>query len=138
MQKQIGVWIDLKKAVVVFLGENNHDLRTITSQIEKRERIPGETKIFARFGEQFLEFSKKKKNRLTNQIQGYLEKVVTEIKEADEIVLFGPANMKIELEKFIRKDKKLAGRVRAIRTTDSMTDNQIAAWVRSYYHADKS
>ena len=138
MQNQIGVWIDLTKAVVVLLDKNNHDVRTIPSLIEKKERIPGETKLFGRFGAQFLEFNKKKENRLANQIREYLKEVVKEIKGASEIVLFGPADMKTALEKFMRDDKTLAGKIKSVETTDSMTNNQIVAWVKKYYQNNKS
>jgi stalled ribosome rescue protein Dom34 len=138
MQKRIGVWIDLKRAVIVSLDESNKDIRIIPSLIEKRERIPGETRLFARFGEYFLEFSKKKENRMANKIRAYLKKVATEIKDASEIVLFGPADMKTELDKFMRNDKLLAGRIRSVKTADSMTDNQIVAWVKNHYKNSKS
>ena len=50
MKKQAGIWIDAKKAVIVFLEGNNHTLKTIHSNIESRERIPGQTKWFTRLG----------------------------------------------------------------------------------------
>ena len=101
MKKQTGIWIDTKMAVIVSLTESNHEVKTILSSIEGRKRIPGETRLFSRFGFQILDFGKKKKNRLANEKREYLKKIVTEIKDATEIVLFGPAGMKIELEKFI-------------------------------------
>ena len=87
--------------MVVFLEGSTHTIKTIHSNIESRERIPGETKWFTRFGNQFLNFEKRKKNRRTNEIRDYLKKVVNEINVSDELVLFGPAAMKSELEKEI-------------------------------------
>lgn len=134
MKKQVGIWVDTKQAVIVFLEGNNHTVKTIHSNIESRERIPGETKWFTRFGNQFLNFEKRKKNRLANETREYLKKVVNEIKVADELVLFGPAAMKIKLEKAIYNDTTHSPVIRAVTTVDSMTENQIVAWVKNYYY----
>lgn len=133
MKKQIGVWINLKKAVITSLEENNHEVKTIYSSIEGRERIPGEKKAFTRFGNQVLEFGKKKQNRLANEKKEYLKKVLNELKGADEIVLSGPAGMKTELEKLIQDDTVLSSRLKGVETTDSMTENQIVAWLKKYF-----
>lgn len=134
MKKQVGIWVDTKQAMIVFLEGNNHTVKTIHSNIESRERIPGETKWFTRFGNQFLNFEKRKKNRLANETREYLKKVVNEIKVADELVLFGPAAMKIKLEKAIYNDTTHSPVIRAVTTVDSMTENQIVAWVKNYYY----
>jgi len=133
MKNQTGIWIDTKKAVIIFLEGKNHSLKTIHSNIESRERIPGETKWFTRFGNQFLNFEKKKKNRRANEIRIYLKDVTNEIRHANELVLFGPAGMKTELEKTIWKETTHSPVIRAVETADSMTDNQIVAWVKNYY-----
>jgi len=67
MKKQTGIWIDTKKAVIVLLTESNQEVKNILSSIEGRERIPCETKACSRFGFQFLDFGKKKKNRMANE-----------------------------------------------------------------------
>jgi hypothetical protein len=134
MKKKTGIWIDTKQAVVVFLEGSTHTIKTIHSNIESRERIPGETKWFTRFGNQFLNFEKRKKNRRANEIRNYLKDVVNEIRNTDELVLFGPAGMKTELEKAIWKETTHSPVIRAVETADSMTDNQIVAWVKNYYH----
>lgn len=134
MKKRAGIWIDTKNAVLVFLYGNNHTIKTIYSNIESRERIPGETKWFTRFSNQFLNFEKRKKNRRGNEIREYLKKLLAEIKNADELVLFGPAGMKTELEKAIRKDTTHSPVIRAVETADSMTENQMVARVKNYYH----
>lgn len=120
--------------MVVFLEGSTHTIKTIHSNIESRERIPGETKWFTRFGNQFLNFEKRKKNRRANEIRNYLKDVVNEIRNTDELVLFGPAGMKTELEKAIWKETTHSPVIRAVETADSMTDNQIVAWVKNYYH----
>lgn len=137
MKKQTGIWIDTKKAVIVFLEENNHTVRIINSGIEGRVRITGEVKWFTRFANQYLNFEKKKENRRSNEILNYLKKVTNEIKSVDELVLFGPAAMKTELEKTIRNNTTHSPVIRAVETADSMTENQVVAWVKDYYKIKK-
>ncbi len=134
MKKQAGIWIDAKKAVIVFLEGSNHTIKAIHSNIESRERIPGETKWFTRFGNQFLNFEKRKKNRRANEIRNYLKDVVNEIQHSDELVLFGPASTKKELEKAVLMNAPHSPVIKAVETADSMTENQMVAWVKNYYH----
>ena len=134
MQKKTGVWIDTKKAVLVFIEENRHVVSTIYSLIESRERIPGEVKWYTRFGSSFFSFEKKKERRKDHDVQKYLRKVINEIRGSDEIVVFGPGQMKTELEKNIRKDPAMISTMISVETADSMTDNQVIAWVKNYFN----
>lgn len=137
MKQQSGIWIDTKKAVIVHLKKDEHIVRVIHSGIEKRIRIPGEVKWFTRFANQYLNFEKKKENRRSNEILNYLKKVTNEIKSADELVLFGPAALKTELEKTIRNNTLHSPVIMSVETADSMTENQMVAWVKDYYQIKK-
>ena len=59
MKKKIGIWIDTKQAVIIKLAQNKHTLKKIESQIETRERVPGEQKKYGRFGNQYMTYEKK-------------------------------------------------------------------------------
>jgi len=63
----------------------------------------------------------------------YLKRIISEIKNSDKIVLFGPAEMKTDLEKVIQKDNNLKNKLIAVKTADSMTENQKVAWVKKFY-----
>jgi stalled ribosome rescue protein Dom34 len=134
MKKQTGIWLDKEKAIIINLSKGKHTIKYIESNITIRERIPGEGKKFGRFGSQFLSLENKKKNRIKKQSAKYLKKIVLEIKNSDEIVLFGPAEMKIDLEKMILENNKISSKLVAVKTADSMTENQLVAWVKEYYN----
>ncbi len=137
MKKQTGIWIDTKKAVIVFLEENNHRVKVIYSSIEGRERIAGETKWFTRIGNQILNFEKKKKNRRANEIRNFIKMLVDELKSTKELIIMGPAGMKTELEKMLRHDSTLSIVIKAVEAAESMTENQIVARVKQYYTYNK-
>ena len=133
MKKQTGIWLDHEKAIIITLDRDRYKLNTIESDIVTRERIDGETKKFGKFGDQSLSQEKQKERRIKEQTSRYLKNLLNEINDVDELVLFGPANMKKELEKHILKDITLASRLKAVVSADSMTENQMVAWVKKFY-----
>lgn len=134
MKKQSGIWIDRKKAVIVRLIGKGQELKIVDSSIEGRERVPGEKKMFARFNYQFPNFKSKKEKRDAHEIHNYLKRVVDEIKDTDEVVIFGPAQMKTELEKYILDESSHLPVIRRVETTDDMTENEKVAWVKNFFH----
>ncbi len=133
MKKQTGIWIDTQKAFIVRLDETGFETKTILSEIETKERIPGESKEYTRFGKQYFNPEEKKEHKREHEIRDYFRAIVKEISSSDEIVIFGPAKMKKELEKFIRDDKSLKFEMKPIESADKMTEKQMIAWVRNYF-----
>jgi len=133
MKKQTGIWLDHEKATIITLDKGRYKLNTIESDIVTRERIDGETRNYGRFGDQSLNQEKHKERRIKEQTSNYLKKLLSEIMDVDELVLFGPANMKKELEKHILDDAALSSKLKAVVSADSMTENQMIAWVKDFY-----
>ena len=73
-----------------------------------------------------------RQRKLTERLKGYYEEVVSPIRAAESILIFGPGEAKGELKVRLEKDK-LGGRVVGIETSDKMTDPQIVAKVRGHY-----
>lgn len=134
MKSQLGIWIDLTKAVIISTDNKGHECLTVTSDIDTHERFNGETTNFSRVGDHRLETVKHKENKLNNSKKDFFNHLVPLIKDAQEIVLFGPAEMKIEFGKFLKEQKPLANKLRAVETTDKMSENQMIAWVKEYFH----
>ena len=130
-----GVWIDQKKAVVVILdGEDAHK-KVIQSNIDNRERFDGEKSSSGRYGGQNLDDERNKENRLNLEIKRFLKSMVDELKMHHQLVLFGPAQTKIDLEKEFRQQHELSHMIIDVQPADKMTENQIVAWVKKYYSA---
>jgi stalled ribosome rescue protein Dom34 len=133
MKKQTGIWLDKEKAIIITLDDGKHTITTIISDIVTKERFDGEKKIFGRFGSQFLNKEKKNERRLKSQTLSYLKNIMSKILDVDEIVLFGPANLKNELEKLIMKDNVMSSKLKAVEPADIMTENQMVAWVKKFF-----
>lgn len=129
----MGVWIDTKEAIIVELIGGIPAIKKIKSLIESRIRIPGEGKWFTRMGGQFLNFENKKKKKENIKIRRYLTDIIEEIKDSDEVILFGPGGIKSRLEKLMKSHNDLAVKILRVDTADSMTDKQVAARVKEYF-----
>jgi len=131
--RKIGIWIDQKEANLITLNKNVIHSKTIYSDIETRIRIDGEKKQFGRFGDQYLVDEKGKDNRVKEYTHKYLLRILRELSKADEILLFGPAQMKLKLEKLILDVPELAVKLKETKTSENMTHNQKLAYVKDFY-----
>ncbi len=134
MKKNIGIWIDTKQAVVIKLSNNNHSLKKIESKIETRERVPGETKKYGRFGNQYLTYEKNRLNRRNEQTKYFLKSLLKEIENCQSVVIFGPSNMKNVFAKEIKINMQYTNKLAGIANSDLLTENQMVAWVKKFYN----
>ena len=131
--KKIGVWIDKQQAIIVTLENDQEKLRKINSDVETF-RIHGGSGTRFKGGPQDVVQDSRYLEREKHQLREYFEIVVQEIKDANEILIFGPAEVPIKFSKEIDLNFKSIGRkVKATQKADSMTDNQVKAYVREYF-----
>ncbi len=128
-----GVWIDSSKAVISTLVGDNSTLLVMESGIEGNERVDGEGRPAGRFGSQFVADERAGETRRKDAEKQFIKEVVERIRETDQLLIFGPAHMKTDLETAVRNITPPAPNIRAVETADSMTDNQIAAHVRDFF-----
>lgn len=131
--KKVGIWLDQKEANVITLFENTQQQKIIYSDIETRERFEGETKQYGRFGEQYLNYEKGQQKRIKDLTNRYLNKIIQELNNVDEIMIFGPAQTKIKLEKLIQSNPNLLSKLKDVQVSDNMTENQKVAYVKKYF-----
>jgi hypothetical protein len=132
--KKVGIWLDQKEANIITLEDNTITKRKIYSEIETRKRIPGESKIFGRFGDQYLNDEKSKENKIKELTHKYLNKIVNQLTEVDEIILFGPAQSKIKLQKLLSSNAILSSKLKEVQNANKMTENQKVAFVKKYFN----
>ena len=56
-----------------------------------------------------------------------------EIKDADELYVFGPADMKLKLKQKIVNDTKFTTKLKKVEAADGMTNNQVVAKVKEFF-----
>lgn len=132
MDKQIGIWLDRNKAILVKPSENKEEFRIIESEIEDYN-IHGGSGSSTPYGPQDAVSESKLLERRKQQEKAYFKKIIPELVRASSIAVFGPAEMKTELVKELQKHPEYKDQVVAVETADSMTDNQVIALVRDHF-----
>jgi len=126
MKRQVGLWIDHRETVVVFIGDEGEETRRIESGMEKHVRFSGGSRS------EEGKADDRRDRQFTGHLNRYYDEVVSHIRDAEGILIFGPGEAKGELEKRLA-NKGLGGRIVGIETVDKMTERQIAAKVRQHF-----
>ena len=124
MKREVGLWIDHRKAVIVSVTEKGEETYQIQSDMEKHVRYSGAA--------QEDSAEDQRDNRFTGHLNEYYDHVISRIRDAEAILIFGPGEAKVELQKRLERES-LSGRVVGVETVDKMTDRQIAARVRQHF-----
>lgn len=135
--KNLGIWIDKRKAVILSLENGKEQSSTVFSNIEDFN-IKGGSGTKFKGGPQDVVQDSKYLEREKHQTKAFFKEVVGVVKDADAIVIFGPAQMGNRFYEELNKNyNSVYSKVKSIEPADSMTDKQIAAWVRSYFNTAK-
>lgn len=131
----MGIWIDTIHAHLVRLQQDEATIETIDSGIVPHERFEGEGKRFTRVGSVYIDFEKNEERRFDQQMDNYLENVMTAVKDADELLIFGPAQTRIKLGKKIEKNKQMHDIKVVNEAAKDMSERQMIAHVRQHFAA---
>jgi hypothetical protein len=124
MKREMGIWIDHRKSVIVSAADKAGKTIVIQSEMEKHVRYSGAAQ------EDSAEDQRDK--RFTGHLNKYYDHVISYLRDAESILILGPGEAKVELEKRL-EGEALGGLVVGMETVDKMTDRQIAARVRKYF-----
>ena len=122
VRKDVGVWIDHRKAVIATTGKVGVPIQRIASNMEKHVRFSGG----AISGEDIRE------RRFANHLERYYAAVTARIRKAESILLLGPGEAKLEFKHHLEREG-LGDRIVGVDTVDKMTDRQISARIGQYF-----
>ena len=129
MTRQVGLWIDHRETLVVFLRDQGEETKRIESGMEKHVRFSGGNRSDEGSADD------QRDRQFAAHLNRYYDEVISHIRDAESILLFGPGEAKVELEKRLAS-KGLGGRIVGVETVDKMTAPQIAAKVRRHFRDD--
>lgn len=125
MDKKVGLWIGRNKAVIVSIANNTEARKIITSDMDHyvlySTVVPGDGAP-----------ENLRDRRYWNHLNEYYDKIVTHIRDANEIQIFGPKVAKFELQKHL-EDEGLAGLIVSMEEVETMTDLQIGMKVQKRF-----
>jgi hypothetical protein len=132
MTKDVGLWVDHRKAVIVTLQDGTVEAREINSEMEKHVRFSSGTHAKTLNGSQGSTGEDVRDRKFGDHLDIYYDGIISLIRNAESIWIFGPGEAKGELENRL-KHEDLGARVVGIETEDKMTTPQVIAKVKSLF-----
>jgi hypothetical protein len=117
MNTNVGLWIDHKKAIIVFLTGEDEEITLIKSELEKPRQSP---------------IDDVRQREWTEDLNRYYDEVIASLREAETILIVGPGEAKGELNKRLERNP-LKGREITVETVGRLTENQVVAKVRQHF-----
>jgi hypothetical protein len=124
MGRDVGVWIDHKKAVIVSIAAGEVTTRTLTSGVGAHPHYSGSQEGGG---------EKKYEQRHNQDLDRYYDDVIGQLGEPDALLLFGPGEAKLQLKARLGRSKGLPESVVAVESTGKLTHPQIVAKVKEHY-----
>lgn len=128
MKKQVGLWIDQRKAVIVTILDGVEEIKEIPSNVDKRTRYKSSRDLEDRTGEDVRD------RKYDNQLNRFYDEVIKVLGDAEAVLIFGPGEAKGGLKKRIELEG-LKADIHPLETADKMTNPQVSARVREHFSA---
>ena len=132
--ERVGIWLDKKQAKILKLSNGKEEFLTLKSEVEFFHPSGGGRAPFKWGGTQDTVRESSYMEREKQQLKSYFKNLVDIIGNAEAIAVFGPAITREMFGKqLIDKYPALASKIKVIAKKDSMTDNQIKAFIKDFY-----
>ena len=132
MKTTAGLWIDHRKAVIAIVSAEGEETLEIQSNVDKQPSRHAGVRSSVSDGPEAPADDSHERD-FTGQLHRYYDEVIAAIRPAESLLLFGPGEATGELQQRL-EHVHLGKHIVAIETADKMTDRQIAAKVREYFH----
>ena len=131
--KNLGIWLDKKKARIIRMEAENVFMETVVSEVEDYH-IQGGSGTKLKGGPQDVVQDSRYLEREKHQLKAFFKEIASKMKDANAIVLFGPAQAKDKFYKELQENyKDINAKVKAVKPADNMTDNQVKAFVKDFF-----
>ena len=128
-----GVWIDHREAIVVFLDTDSERPLHVVSHVVKHLSRGGDSPLKGSFEARQVPRDDRRQMALTGELNAYYDQVMAAVANLDALLILGPGEAKGEFKKRLDRHK-LGARVAEVETADKMTEPQLVAKIREYFH----
>ncbi len=132
MRKEVGLWIDHKRAVIVILSEAGEEVREVESNLSRHSRYHGATHPKSPYSAQYQKGDDQLDRQVEEQLLKYYTNVIAYLRGAQALLIFGPGEAKHELEKRLALAHLLPPATE-VEPADKMTGPQISAKIRKHF-----
>jgi len=122
--------MDHAKAMIINVdGEGGHTSHEIHSEVPPHHH-GGEAE-----GEHLTIVNQNSANNVReHEMHAYVKQILEVLKNATEVLIYGPGNAKFELKKAMEHEKSMAHAVKACETTDKLTEAELMALIRKAFN----
>ena len=131
MTNRVGLWIDRKQAVIVALDDTRASVTRLQSGAQHLE-YRGAPRPKTGYSAQYSKGDDQLDQQYLQHLDKYYKQVVSHLRAATSILIFGPGEAKSDLRKHLGR-QKAPGRLVVMEPADKMTDRQILAKVRKHF-----
>jgi hypothetical protein len=133
MKHKVGIWIDHKKAVIVFASGDRVTTKTLESEVGPHARYSDHSGYPTPDGPRDGGGEKTYEERHDQLLDRYYDEVVRLLARPEALLIFGPGEAKLQLKDRIGRSRGLCERIVGIETTDTLTNPQIVAKVKEHF-----
>jgi hypothetical protein len=132
MSNKIGLWLDHRQAIIVRFFDYGDDIIRLVSDLPKHIRFSGVSYDRTELNPHNDFAEDKRDKRFKQLLNHYYDDVILSLASADSILILGPGEAKLELQKRLTKSEFVSAEI-TVETADKMTERQVAARVRQYF-----
>ncbi len=132
MKREVGLWIDHRKAVIVTIENEVEVIREIRSNLEKHVRFSTGTRTKGPNAPKGSTAEDIRDRQFRDHLGNYYDGIISFIRGAEAIWIIGPGEAKVEFKNHLIRGG-LEGIIVGVDTVDKMTDQQISAKVRDHF-----
>jgi hypothetical protein len=127
MSRDVGIWIDHQRAVIVHAAREGSTTETVESDVAPHPRYAGQ---------QDSGGEKKYEERHGHDLDRYYDAVIERLAKPERLLILGPGEAKGELRERFTRAKSHAACTVDVETTDKLTDRQILSRVKTHFGVD--
>jgi hypothetical protein len=135
MPRNVGIWIDHTKAVIVFVSADRVTSKTVESDVGPHARYSGRAPYPTPGGPKAGRGEKKYEARYGQHLDRYYDEVISQLGQPEALLIFGPGEAKLQLKERLSRSKEQPSV--EIETTDELTEPQIVAKVKEHYGIER-
>lgn len=129
--RKVGIWLDHRRALLITIENGEESRDEVESDVDGITGPEGSRRTSTPYGPQVTDVERKTEGRTNHHLQKYYREIIKRVGNTDSLLLMGPAEAKQELATMIKEDPSLRAWHVLLEPADRMTDDQIAAKVRS-------
>ena len=109
MSRRAGLWIDHRKAIIMTVTDKGEEMGMVLSRVEKQLQRSGDSPLKGRHEALNVPADDIRQRVFTGHLNTYYQAVITCLRDADAILIFGPGEAKGELKKRLVRSKMGGG-----------------------------